>query len=999
MPRFAAVPFRNLAAALCAAMVLVLTMPLATAQQLVVTPAHDTGAIAQPYPVVVFPDLGGGLPNPARTYILPFDNPILRVHALTLLAANRALASQERSGSPAGGINLLDTTNGTRIDNYLLPQPSATTFYDGYGTLAMNPAGTHVLAVTSLDTLWIIPTPFDHTAAVTMLSLPSSSNTAQTRAIAFDSVTGRAYIAVKTGIVAVDPPYTSIAFTIPSSNGGGLSSGSGSIALSPDNATLIATRGDVGTYGPELRIFHAPFSAASVPEVLTITGASLDGLTFTPDGSKVLVVESAHQVLAALPRVYAVSAPYNAASTVETLSFDPGASHDGFEDIDISADGQYAALSGGSVSNGDPLVILKAPFTAAGFTFSTIDLPYFGFPYNGGKGRGAGSARFWSTATPALPPQIFVDETANIGILGPIYVPEGNVGTQDVVIKVDLSAPSALTVSVDYTTVDGTGQKGATAADNDYIPASGTLTFAPGEVTKSFIVKVVGDTKYESDQRFTAVISNPVNATLLAPQPGFADTGTIVIVNDDAAVTAAITTTALPDGVTGVPYLFQLTGTGADPLLWGPATLPDGLSLDPTTGIVSGIPTTAGPFSAYVTLVDADAHSDTRNFPMIINSNGAPVLLPSPNPLDFGSRTVGTTGPIISATVTNVGGANLVLGNPFALIVMGNDFAFASGAGACVNGQTLAPATNCALYFTFTPKAAGTRTLVLNLASNAAAATMTLTGVGTGAALPVVSIANASAVTEGNSGTTPMTFAVTLSPVSASAVTVNYAATGGTATAGVDYTVAGSGTLTFAPGVTAQNITVNVNGDTLVEPDETIVITLSAPGGATLGTATATGTILNDDVAAGALLALMSAPPVFGNQALATTSLARSVTIGNTGGSSLVLATPFAALPPGADFAYTTGQNSCAAGKTLAPASVCNLYLTFTPSALGTRTANVTLSSNAPDVTMVLSGVGVTAPPPSSVQPIPTLSPTMLALLIAMMGMLGWVSLRMTSRR
>ena len=93
-------------------------------------------------------------------------------------------------------------------------------------------------------------------------------------------------------------------------------------------------------------------------------------------------------------------------------------------------------------------------------------------------------------------------------------------------------------------------------------------------------------------------------------------------------------------------------------------------------------------------------------------------------------------------------------------------------------------------------------------------ASLTLTGVGTVGALPVVSIATAASVVEGNSGTTPMIFAVTLSPVSASTIIVHYAATGGTATSGTDYTVAGTGTLTFAPGITTQNITVNVIGDT-----------------------------------------------------------------------------------------------------------------------------------------------------------------------------------------
>ena len=86
-----------------------------------------------------------------------------------------------------------------------------------------------------------------------------------------------------------------------------------------------------------------------------------------------------------------------------------------------------------------------------------------------------------------------------------------------------------------------------------------------------------------------------------------------------------------------------------------------------------------------------------------------------------------------------------------------------------------------------------------------------------GGALPTLSINNVSN-NEGNSGTTPFNFTVTLSAPSASTVTVNYATANGTATAGSDY-VATSGMLTFAPGITTQPITVLVNGDTVVEPD------------------------------------------------------------------------------------------------------------------------------------------------------------------------------------
>jgi len=119
--------------------------------------------------------------------------------------------------------------------------------------------------------------------------------------------------------------------------------------------------------------------------------------------------------------------------------------------------------------------------------------------------------------------------------------------------------------------------------------------------------------------------------------------------------------------------------------------------------------------------------------------------------------------------------------------------------------------------------------------------------------LPTVSIANTS-LTEGNSDPSNMTFTVTLSPVSGRAVSVNYATSDGTATtADSDYTAA-SGTLTFAAGETSKTFTVAINGDTTFEPNETITATLTAPTNATLGTATATGTITNDE----------SIPPVAG---------------------------------------------------------------------------------------------------------------------------------------
>ena len=118
-------------------------------------------------------------------------------------------------------------------------------------------------------------------------------------------------------------------------------------------------------------------------------------------------------------------------------------------------------------------------------------------------------------------------------------------------------------------------------------------------------------------------------------------------------------------------------------------------------------------------------------------------------------------------------------------------------------------------------------------------------------AAPTISIADTTVV-EGNSGTANMTFTVSLSAASTQSVTVAYATSDGTATAGSDYTTA-SGTVTFNPGVTQQTVGVTVTGDTTTEPNETLLVTLSNPLNATLLRAQATGTITNDDAALPAL--------------------------------------------------------------------------------------------------------------------------------------------------
>ena len=91
-----------------------------------------------------------------------------------------------------------------------------------------------------------------------------------------------------------------------------------------------------------------------------------------------------------------------------------------------------------------------------------------------------------------------------------------------------------------------------------------------------------------------------------------------------------------------------------------------------------------------------------------------------------------------------------------------------------------------------------------------------------------------------------LAFAVTLSRAPSGTVTVDYATSDGTATAGSDYTAA-SGTLTFAAGEAAKTISVPVLDDAHDEGSETLTLTLSNSSGAYIEDGAATGTITNTD--------------------------------------------------------------------------------------------------------------------------------------------------------
>jgi len=112
--------------------------------------------------------------------------------------------------------------------------------------------------------------------------------------------------------------------------------------------------------------------------------------------------------------------------------------------------------------------------------------------------------------------------------------------------------------------------------------------------------------------------------------------------------------------------------------------------------------------------------------------------------------------------------------------------------------------------------------------------------------MPAAQVAFASPEAHAGEAAGSAKLAVTLNAPSIHTVTVQYATSDGTAAAGLDYTAA-SGTLTFAPGQTSQEISVPILEDAVDEAAESIVVTLSGPVNASLGANAAASLWITDD--------------------------------------------------------------------------------------------------------------------------------------------------------
>jgi hypothetical protein len=218
-------------------------------------------------------------------------------------------------------------------------------------------------------------------------------------------------------------------------------------------------------------------------------------------------------------------------------------------------------------------------------------------------------------------------------------------------------------------------------------------------------------------------------------------------------------------------------------------------------------------------------------------------------------------------------------------------------------------------------------------------------------AQPTISLAidNVS-VTEGNAGTSTAGFTVSLSNPSSDTVTVNYATSDGTATAGSDYVAVASTPLSFSPGQTSKPVNITVNGDTTFEPSETFNVNLSGATNATIADNQGVGTITNDD--AQPTISINDVSVTEGNAG--TSNAGFTVSLSNP--SSQDITVNYATAPntatAGSDYVTTSGTLTFTAGQTSKSVSVAingdgvfELNETFNVN-LSNVSANATIADN-----------------------------------------------------
>ena len=438
---------------------------------------------------------------------------------------------------------------------------------------------------------------------------------------------------------------------------------------------------------------------------------------------------------------------------------------------------------------------------------------------------------------------------------------EGEDATLDFLVRLDGNPGSEVTV--DYGTRDGTATAGS-----DYTKTSGTLTFAPGEDEQTVSVPITDDAEEDDGETFTLMLSNASGA-------GFANddkeaTGTIR--NTETTTTAELTAEfrdmpAEHDGESGFRFRVAFSedigisyrSLREDAFTMSGGRVTSGLRVDDRRDLFEMTVEPDGDGDVTITLqagrecaVSGAICTKGENRRKLTNTITATVAGPpddAPEPL-----TASFEG--MPAEHRGEGGFHFRvafsedIGISFRAL---REDAFTVTGGRVTGGKRVDGRRDL-FRMTVRPDSDGdvTITLPAGRECGVSGAICTkgeprrqLTNSPSATVGGPVGIAVADARVEEGAGAV-LAFAVTLSRAASGTLTVDYATSDGTATAGSDYT-ATSGTLTFTAGESSKTIEVTVLDDSHDEGEETLTLRLSDPSGGRLTDGEATGTIENRD--------------------------------------------------------------------------------------------------------------------------------------------------------
>lgn len=453
-----------------------------------------------------------------------------------------------------------------------------------------------------------------------------------------------------------------------------------------------------------------------------------------------------------------------------------------------------------------------------------------------------------------------------------VTVTEGDGGTTAATFTISLDrAPGAATVEVDWASADGT----ASVADNDFAAAGGHETFTGNQTTRQVTVNVTGDTKVEPDETFTVGLANAVGGDLADPQgvgtirnddpiPSKLSVGDVSLLEGNSGTTQARFTVSLDRPSTRRITVHAATADGtasaldndftavSRDLVFEPGEVSQAFPVD----VVGDLK--FEPDETFVVelsgATDADV-LDPQGVGTIVNDDSDDVR-PRVSISDV-TLVEGDAGTTLATFTVNLDRApgNATAGVHWATAngtasTADNDFAGASGDVVFSGNETSKPVN---VIINGDTRVEPDETFVVKLSGATNADVVDPQGVGTiinddGDVVRRLSVGD-STVFEGDSGSTSAAFTITLNVApTTDPVRVHWTTTDGTASAADgDYTPV-SGDETFEIGQASKVVSVNVNGDTRFEPDETFTVDLSNPtGGAVIADGQGVGTIRNDD--------------------------------------------------------------------------------------------------------------------------------------------------------